>query len=112
MLAFVRKDKHVKYIIVFNYDRFSRSGAAAAKLSEDLRKEGIIVKSVTQDIDTSTASGSLQENFLHLSNNFDNRGKSDRTKINTREVMLKGYWPYATPLGYDNLIKEAQGMFS
>ena len=111
MLEFARKDKLVKYIIVFNYDRFSRSGAAAAKLSEDLRKDGIILKSVTQDIDASTASGSLQENFLHLVNNFDNRGKSDRTKINTREVMLKGYWPYGTPLGYDNLKKKHRACF-
>ena len=39
-------------------------------------------------------------------NNFDNRAKSDRTKINTREVMLKGYWPYTTPLGYNNLNKK------
>ena len=106
MLAFVRKNKDIIYIIVFNYDRFSRTGAAAAQLSEDLSKEGIIVKSVTQDIDTSTASGRLQENFFHMLNNFDNRAKSDRTKINTREVMLKGYWPYTTPLGYNNLNKK------
>ena len=111
MLLFARKNKDITNIIVFNYDRFSRTGAAAAQLSEDLRKEGIIVRSVTQDIDTSTASGRLQENFFHMLNNFDNRGKSDRTKINTREVMLKGYWPYQTPLGYDNLNKKHRACF-
>lgn len=55
ILEYVCKHKNVSYIIVFNYDRFSRSGAVASQLSEELRKEGIIVKSVTQDIDTSTA---------------------------------------------------------
>ena len=103
MIEYVKKYKNISYIIVFNYDRFSRTGSAASQLSEELSKQGVIVKSVTQDIDTSTAIGRLQENFFHLLNNFDNRLKSDRTIINTREVMLKGYWPYATPLGYLNL---------
>ena len=69
------------------------------------------MKSVTQDIDTSTAIGRLQENFFHLLNNFDNRLKSDRTTINTREVMLKGYWPYATPMGYKNLKPKHRACF-
>jgi DNA invertase Pin-like site-specific DNA recombinase len=92
MLTYAKQNRVVTYIIVMNYDRFSRTGSAAAQLSEQLRSKGIIVKSVTQDVDTSTASGRLQEDFFHLLNNFDNRTKSDRTKLNTREVMLKGYW--------------------
>ncbi len=111
MLAFVKKTKDVSFIIVMNYDRFSRSGSAASQLSEDLQAVGITVKSVTQDIDTTTASGRLQENFFHLLNNFDNRSKSDRTMINTREVMLKGYWPYTTPLGYKNLKEKHRACF-
>ena len=111
MLEYVRKNKSISYIIVFNYDRFSRTGAAASQLSEQLRTEGIIVKSVTQDIDTSTAIGRLQENFFHMLNNFDNRLKSDRTSINTREVMLKGFWPYATPMGYKNLKPKHRACF-
>ncbi len=103
MLDFVKKNKRISFIVVYNYDRFSRTGAAAAQLSEQLRKEGIALRSVTQDIDTSTAAGRLQENFFHMLNNFDNSAKSDRTKTNTREVMMKGYWPYATPMGYKNL---------
>ena len=102
MLDYVRKEKSVSYIVILNYDRFSRTGPGAAQLSEQLRTEGIIVKSVNQDIDTSTAAGRLQENFFHMINNFDNSAKSDRTKINTREVMMKGFWPYPTPLGYRN----------
>ena len=111
MLTYVRKHKDITYIIISNYDRFSRTGPGAAKISEDLRKEGIIVKSVTQDIDTTTASGRLQENFMHLMNNFDNIAKSERTKLHTKEVMEKGYWPYATPLGYDNLKKKQRACF-
>lgn len=103
MLSYVRKQKDIAYIIVYNFDRFSRTGPAAAQLSDDLRKVGIAVKSVSQDIDSSTASGRLQENMFHVFNHFDNQSKSERTATNTREVMLKGYWPYATPMGYKNL---------
>ena len=111
MIEYVKKHKNISYIIVFNYDRFSRTGAAASRISEELSRQGVTVKSVTQDIDTSTAIGRLQENFFHLLNNFDNRLKSDRTIINTKEVMLKGYWPYQTPLGYLNLKPKHRACF-
>ena len=111
MIEYVKKYKNISYIIVFNYDRFSRTGAAASRISEELSRQGVTVKSVTQDIDTSTAIGRLQENFFHLLNNFDNRLKSDRTIINTKEVMLKGYWPYQTPLGYLNLKPKHRACF-
>jgi site-specific DNA recombinase len=111
MIAYALKNKNISCIIVFNYDRFSRTGAAASQLSENLGKEGIIIKSVTQDIDTSTAIGRMQENFFHLINNFDNRLKSDRTVINTREVIEKGYWPYITPMGYKNFKPKHRACF-
>jgi site-specific DNA recombinase len=103
MLSYVRKDKEVSCILVYNFDRFSRTGPAAAQLSIELRKLGIAIKSVTQEIDSSTPSGSLQENFFHLFNHYDNQQRASRTATNTREVMLKGYWPYHTPMGYKNL---------
>src|SRR5437868_346397 len=63
MLEFVKKDKDISFILVYNFDRFSRTGATASALSEQLHNDGITVKSVTQDIDSSTAAGRLQENF-------------------------------------------------
>jgi len=112
MIDFVKLNLNVKYIVIANYDRFSRTGAGAAKISEDLQKEfGVIVKSVTQDIDTTTASGRLQENFFHLLNHFDNVLKSERTKVNTREIMLKGFWPYHLPVGYINMHPKKRACF-
>ena len=103
MLSFVKKDKSIAFIIVWNYERFSRTGAGAMQLSQNLRKEGVHIKSITEELDTSTASGRMMENFHHIKNFWDNDTKSERTKKMTREVMLKGYWPYTTPLGYKNL---------
>lgn len=103
MLAYVKRDREISYIIVYNLDRFSRTGAGAVQLSAELRGMGITVKSVSQEIDNSTPAGRLQESLLHIFNFFDNDTKSERTATNMREVMLKGYWPYVTPLGYKNL---------
>jgi site-specific DNA recombinase len=103
MLGYVRKDNDVSFIIVWNYDRFSRTGPAAAQLSSQLRDMGVIVKSISQDVDTKTPGGRLQENLMHVLNHYDNDAKSHRTKTNMREVLLKGYWPYGAPLGYQNL---------
>lgn len=111
MLEFVKRNNTISHIVFFIFDRFSRTGLTAAKLSEELRAEGISLRFVTQDVDISTAMGRLSENFFHMLNNFDNRLKSDRTKLNTREVMLKGYWPYATPMGYQNLRKKQRACF-
>ncbi len=103
MLAFVKKNKDVSVILVHNYDRFSRTGPSAMQLTEELRRQGVLLRSVTQELDPLTSSGRLMENFHHLINRWDNDTKGERTKRMTREVMLKGYWPYATPLGYLNL---------
>jgi site-specific DNA recombinase len=103
MLQYIKKDKDISYLIVWNFDRFSRTGSGAQLLSGQLREMGVTLKSVSQDIDTNTPGGRLQENLMHVLNHYDNDAKSHRTKTNMREVMLKGYWPYSTPLGYQNL---------
>lgn len=38
MLTFVKRNKEVSYIIVYSYDRFSRTGANGAYISEQLKK--------------------------------------------------------------------------
>ena len=103
MLNFVRKNKSIAYIVVLNFDRFSRTGPAAAQLSADLRKLGVNLKSISQEIDSSTPSGIMTENMFHIFNQYDNLQRSSRTSTNTREIMLKGYWPYLVPMGYENL---------
>ncbi len=111
MLTYVKRNMNVSWIIVHNYDRFSRTGSSAAKVSEDLGKEGVMIKAVMQDLDSSLPHGRMQENIVHTFNNFDNQLKSQRTKINTREVMEKGFWPYAAPKGYLNLKPKHQACY-
>jgi site-specific DNA recombinase len=67
MLAFVKKSKErISHIIVYSVDRFSRSGANAIYIAEKLKKEGVSVFAISQPTDSTTASGSLQQNIQFI----------------------------------------------
>ena len=102
MLSYVRKIKEkISYIIVYSVDRFSRSGANAIYIAEQLKKQGIIVYSVTQPTDASTASGSLQQNIQFIFSEYENQQRREKCMAGVKEMLLSGEWCTAPPLGYD-----------
>ena len=102
MLAFVKKSKQrVSYIIVYSLERFSRNDNSIW-LSGQLRKLGIEIVSVTQPIDTSSSSGQMQQKMLFLFGEFDNQLRKEKCAAGIKEMLLRGDWPTAPPLGYDN----------
>lgn len=104
MLTYVkRRKKDISYIIVYSYDRFSRTGANGAYISKQLMKEGIVVLSVTQDVDATTASGSFQQNLYYMFSQFDNELRRDKSVSGMQEKLRKGYWMATVPFGYTNL---------
>jgi site-specific DNA recombinase len=61
MLTFIKKSKvKISQIVVYSIDRYSRSGANAIYIKEQLKKSGVTIQSVSQPTDTSTSSGRLQ----------------------------------------------------
>jgi site-specific DNA recombinase len=104
MLSFVKRTKiKVSYIVVYSVDRFSRSGANAMFITSELKKEGIMLQAVTQPADTTTASGSLQQNIQFIFSQYDNEVKREKVIAGMREKMLHGGWPGHAPIGYDHL---------
>ena len=104
MLDFVKKSKDkVSHIIVYSVDRFSRSGANAIYIASELKKQGITVFAVTQPSDTTTASGSLQQNIHFIFSEYDNQMRREKCIAGTREKLLMGYWSTKAPIGYDNI---------
>ena len=104
MLAYVkRRKKQVSYIIVYSYDRFSRTGANGAFISNQLKKEGIVTLSATQEVDATTASGSFQQNLYYMFSQFDNELRRDKSVAGIKEKLRKGYWIGRLPFGYVNL---------
>jgi site-specific DNA recombinase len=102
MLAEIKKNKSIASILVYCYDRFSRSGTNGIFLLENLRSLGVRIISVSQEIDTETPTGMFQENLFMLLSKLDNDMRKDKCVAGTRSLLQKGYWPYATPLGYQN----------
>lgn len=104
MLEYVKRQPEVAYIIVYSYDRFSRTGANGSYITEQLKKRGILVVSATQEVDASTSAGSFQQDMFFLFSKFDNEIRRDKCVSGTREKLRKGYHASGKPpFGYDNL---------
>jgi site-specific DNA recombinase len=107
MVEAIKKDESVAAIIIYCYDRFSRSGANGIFLLENLKKLGIRIISITQEVDSFTPTGSFQENLYMLLSKLDNDMRRDKSTSGTKSILKKGYWPYHLPIGYTNLNKHA-----
>ncbi len=107
MLADISKDKTVSSILVYSYDRFSRSGANGIFLLDNLKKLGVKIIAVTQEVDSFTPTGNFQENLYLLLSKLDNDMRRDKSISGSKSMVKKGYWPYATPRGYTNTVKYA-----
>ncbi len=102
MLNYVKRRKNIGYIIVYSYDRFSRTGANGAYISEQLKKQGIAIISATQEIDVTTSAGTFQENLYHMFSHFDNQVRRDKSITGMQEKLRRGYWTGSYPFGYTN----------
>jgi site-specific DNA recombinase len=104
MLSFIKKCKQpISQIVVYSIDRFSRSGANAIYIKEQLKNQGVSIQSVTQHADTNTSSGRLQQNIQLIFSDFDNELRRDKCVTGMREALYRGEWIGTLPKGYDNL---------
>jgi site-specific DNA recombinase len=109
MLSFLKKSRDkISYIIVYSVDRFSRSGANAIYIAEQLKKQRIVVCSVTQPTDASTASGSLQQNIQFIFSQYENQQRKEKCMAGVKEMLLRGEWCTAPPFGYDIVKTEGE----
>jgi site-specific DNA recombinase len=106
LLAFVKRTQDVSYLIVYSYERFSRSGINGASIADDLFKRyGVVTLAVTQELDPTTAVGSFQRNIFLLFSQMDNEMRREKTVTGMRELMRKGYYMHGLPRGFSNLNK-------
>ena len=100
MLSFVKRKKDISYIIVYSLDRFSRTGSGAMQIKDQLKKMGIGIVAVSQNIDSSTPSGELQENIMFLFSKMDNDLRRNKSVTGMQEKLRKGIWIFGAPVGY------------
>ncbi|MDP2385675.1 MAG: recombinase family protein [Bacteroidota bacterium] len=106
MLKFAERSKEkVSYIMVYSVDRFSRSGANAIFIANELRKKNIKIFAVTQPSDTFTATGKMQQNMQFIFSEYDNDLRKEKTEAGIREMLLNGYWCNKAPIGYDMITR-------
>lgn len=106
MLSFVKKSKNVNYILVYSYERFSRSGVSGAKIADDLlEKYKVVTLAVSQELDPTTPIGSFQQKMLFLYGHLDNEIRKDKSVNGMKEVIEKGYFPWNPPVGFSNTNK-------
>ena len=102
MLKYAKQSGSIGYIIVYSYDRFSRTGSSAAQITNELLQSGIQVKAVTQEVDTMSPAGKFQQNLFYMFSQFDNELRKDKTITAMSDLLRKGYWLWTPPRGYVN----------
>jgi site-specific DNA recombinase len=101
LLEYVRNSKNeISYILIYSYDRFSRTGLKSAQIIAELSEIGIDVISVTQPVDTSSPSGTLQQNILMIFNHFDNQLRRAKTIAGMKDKLERGDWTTKLTVGY------------
>lgn len=100
MIAEVKRNRYIKYLIIYSSDRFGRNGAESIKTSEELRALGIYVIAATQEIDARTPQGKFMRNFNFIAAEFDNDVRREKCTAGVKAKVEAGIWCGKTPLGY------------
>ncbi|GGX12736.1 serine type site-specific recombinase [Aquimarina muelleri] len=105
MLRYVKnKNNKISFILVYAYDRFSRTGGSSIGLSEELKTKGINILSVSQPIDFSNDISSIVcENLFHMNSHISNMNSRNKIITGMKSKLSKGYWINTLPFGYTNL---------
>jgi site-specific DNA recombinase len=93
---------NVDCIVVYKYDRLSRSLADFMKLLEILDRHHVTFVAVTQPFDTRTSAGRFMVHMLLNFAQFEREMIAERTRDKMRAARRKGKWIGGYPiLGYD-----------
>src|SRR5689334_5723155 len=70
-------------------------------IANSSKKEGVTILSVTQPTDTSTTSGSPQQNIQFIFCEYDNQLSREKCITGIKEVLLRRDWSQDPPLSYE-----------
>jgi len=96
-------EKRVIDVIVFwKLDRFSRSLLHAVQLESELQQYNVSLYSVTEQIDTTSATGRFNFRNLASAAEFERDMIRQRTQMGINALAAEGRWPNdSPPLGYE-----------
>lgn len=110
MINYVKGNNNIQAMIVWKYDRFSRSVKDSANVTDQLEKLGAKLLSATEDFDTNSSVGKFQRNMQFAMSEFESDKIRERTKAGMKKALQEGYWVHTAPYGYkfskpDNNVK-------
>jgi DNA invertase Pin-like site-specific DNA recombinase len=111
MIYDAKKNPKINTILVYDLDRFSRSGAQGIVLKDELFAEGIQLISVTQPIDISTDSGILMQDIHMVMNKYENMQRKKRAYNGIKNKLEQGICIFITK-GYSKVKETANGKVS
>jgi len=101
MISYIKTHKEkVSFILVYSLDRFSRTGGNAIFISSELKRHGVSILSVAQQIDTDSHSGKLQESIHFIFSQYDNDLRREKCIVGMKEKLQRGEWLGGVPTGY------------
>ena len=100
MISIVKKDISIRYVLVSEFDRFSRSNGQAITILEDLRNIGVVVIAVKTGFNTATKEGFLMaRNSLNVAE-WDNDNRVDKFYSGRQHCYECGAYTGVLPRGY------------
>ena len=101
LLADIEAGK-VDVVVVYKYDRLSRSMLDFLQLLDLFKKRGVSFVSVSQRFDTSTPMGEVTLNILLTFAQFERQMTAERTRDKMRAARRRGRWTGGMPvIGFD-----------
>ena len=100
MITAVKRDKSIKYILVSEFDRFSRNSGQALNIFNDLTDCGVVIVAAKTGQDTRDKNGFLMASIGLALAQWDNANRVDKFVSGRRDCLLKGVWVEKAPMGY------------
>ena len=103
MIDYVKKDKEVNIILVWNYSRFSRTGARGIMIKDELKAMGKYVIAVKEFVNPDTSIGVFTEDMKFIFNKLGNSQRREASVAGMETCLLNGYWYSKPPYGYSKV---------
>ena len=94
-------NKAFSVLLVFRVDRLSRKVRELAQMVDELTKNGVTLKSITEPFDTASAAGKMMLQMLGVFAEFEHATIVERTKVGMEKKAKGGDWVGGVvPYGY------------
>ena len=108
MLAWVKAERNIDYIIVYNFNRIFRNSVDAAVTKRDLKKHGVRVVSTLFDTGEGPEANMI-ETIMHAVDQYSSENSAATITFMMARKVRTGGTPSRAPLGYLNVRDRSEG---